>query len=99
MKKEKSAKSEAYELLNCYVKGVKLLNKSIGDRYKDDSIYSISNPSNRIQVANLIRWCELLEMPYTKEVWDGNEHCDTNYDIIQFNYKGCHFIELVEREE
>ena len=58
----------------------------------------VLNPSMNFQMKNLAEWCKLLGKKYKKEDWDGNELCDSNWDIISFEYKGVLFFELVDKE-
>ena len=83
---------EAYKLLNSYVKAKKFLNKKL------DKIRTLDTDM-KVQMRNLIEWCELLEISYNRIDWDGNTSCGSNWDEVFFDYKGCHFFELVEKEE
>ena len=88
-------KSDAVKFLDRLIKSYKLRNnkfKSLGDLY-------IRVLGNRpvIQMCGLAKWCTLLNMPYNREDWNGNEQCNTDWDMIWFVYKGVQFFELVEK--
>lgn len=58
----------------------------------------ISN--NHIQFGNdLAEWCKLLDIQYTREYWDGNETCNSNWDILYFDYHGYRFFQLTDAEK
>lgn len=83
-----------------------LLNQLIAAAEKtQNTVYSeqvgeieVLSPIMKFQMHNLAEWCKLLGKKYKKEDWDGNELCDSNWDIIYFEYKGVQFFELVEKE-
>ena len=91
---DEQKKQDALAFLNCQVKAQKMMRKtfeSLGDvsplgLYKD------------IHVYNLIHLCDILEVPYIRENWDGNKQCNSNWDIVYFYYKGYKFYSLVDKE-
>lgn len=88
-------KSDAVKFLDRLVKSYKLRDK----KFKSLEDLDIKILANRpiIQMSGLEKWCALLNMPYNREDWQGNIHCDTNWDMIWFVYKGVQFFELVEK--
>ena len=86
--------NDAHAFLNELVKSQKLLKKV----YTSLDGVTVLFPRPEVQMTNIIHWCELLDMPYIKEDWDGNTACSSNYDIIYFIFKGITFFELVDKE-
>ena len=87
--------NDAHAFLNELVKSQKLLGKV----YKSLDGVKVLSVNNSVQLVNLAHWCELLDMPYIKEDWDGNAVCNSNDDIIYFVFKGITFFELIDKEE
>lgn len=90
---EEQRKKDAIAFLNCQVKAQTLLRK------KFNSIPDIFILSGKkvVQMCGIIEWCELLDMQYVREDWDGNEHCHSNWDVVYFDFKGIRFFELVDK--
>lgn len=88
-------KRDAWKFVNCQVKAQNLIRKNFEN---NPDIYVLF-PSNHIHIGGVgvERLCELLDMPYVREDWDGNEHCGTNNDILYFDYKGYRFFSLIDR--
>ena len=85
--------NDAHAFLNELVKSQKLLNKV----YTSLEGVKVLSVNNSIHMTNLAHWCELLDMPYIREDWDGNEHCHSNWDVVYFDFKGIRFFELVDK--
>lgn len=91
MRKElTNEQKNAWSWLNSVVKAIKTINKGCG------KIYSLQK-IDVFQVHPLIDWCELLEIPYKRVDWDGNEACESDWDEVYFVYKGIRFFELVSK--
>ncbi len=86
---------DAWEFVKSIVKAEKLKRKQFGTL--ENVHINILGLRNEIQMTNLPYLCKLLNFAYIREDWDGNEDCDTNYDILYFMYKGFKFFELEER--
>ena len=52
-----------------------------------------------IQVYNLKKLCDILDLDYKREDWDGNEMCNSNWDKLWFVYKNVEFFDLIEKEK
>lgn len=92
---DQQKRTDAQKLLNCLVKSQKLMRKE----FNSLSGIKVIGLRDDIQLLSLASWCELLNIQYTRTDWDGNEYCETNWDIIYFWYKGFKFFELVAKEE
>lgn len=95
MTKQERARKDAHTFLNNLVRVQKLMRKT----YKSLEGVEAVIFSNRIQMDHLIHWCQLLDMDYVREDWDGNSVCCSNWDIVYFEYEGFKFFDLVEKEE
>lgn len=87
-------KVDAYKFLNCQIKANKILKKrfnSLGD------VHTAVNCSEIQLVGDISKLCEVIDEEVIREDWDYNEHCNTNYDIIYFAYRGYRFFELVDK--
>lgn len=89
-------KIDAYKFLNYQIKANKILQKrfnSLGD------VYAISR-DRKIHLGGDIRaLCDAIDEKVIREDWNGNEQCNTNCDIIYFDYKGYRFFQLIDKEE
>ena len=92
---DEQKKQDALAFLNCQVKAQKMMRKKFA------SLGGVELISLRddIQIWNLMQLIEILEMPYIREDWDGNDVCDSDRDIIYFDYKGYRFFQLVDKEK
>lgn len=97
MKKERSDKNDAFAFLNGLVTAKKLMSKKFTSLETEGIHVSIPDPADGIMIRNLEKFCALLEMPYQRVDWDGNEHCRTSWDKIFFVHKGIEFYELVDK--
>lgn len=85
-------KKDAQKLLNKFVAAQKIMSCRCGD------IYAIGSYRD-VQVSNLRKWCELLDESYIREDWEGNDICNSNFDIIYFIHENIKFFELVDKEK
>ena len=92
---DEQKKQDALAFLNCQVKAQKMMRK----KFASLGGVELTSLSDDIQIWNLMQLIEILEMPYIREDWDGNEVCDSDSDIIYFDYKGYRFFQLVDKEE
>lgn len=95
---EEQRKKDAWSMLNILVKAEKLKRKrysSLGDIH----VLDIKHSRGDVHMSHILDWCELLGMPYIREDWDGNEQCNSNWDIVYFEYHDVEFFGLVTKEE
>lgn len=92
-------RADAWKFVNCHVKANKLAEKKFSS-LEDSGICTLRSDINRhVQMHGIIELCYLIDMPFLREDWDGNKYCDSNWDIIWFEYRGVRFFELVDKEE
>lgn len=92
---ETTAKKDAWKFVNRLAKAQKYFRKTYPSL---DGVRTLSF-DDKIQITRLAHLCELLDIEYIREDWDGNEMCESNWDIIYFWHKGFKFFELVEKEK
>ena len=86
---------DAWEFIKGVVKAEKLKRKQFGTL---ESVHiRMLDLKSEVHITNLPYLCKLLNFAYIREDWEGNEHCNSNYDILYFIYKGFKFFELEER--
>ena len=90
---------DAWEFVRTQAKAEKMRRKRF-DSLRVNGCHRLDNSSTafHVHISNLAFLCELLGVEYTRENWDGNASCDTNYDIIFFDYHDVRFFELVDKE-
>jgi len=88
-------KIDAYKFLNCQVKAQKLMRKHFNSLPVRSAAEMDKNPT---QLFGLKEMCDLIELPYKREDWQGNAHTNVNWDIVYIDYKGYRFFELVDKE-
>lgn len=59
----------------------------------------VLNTPPAIQMNNLQKLCDILDLDYKREDWDGNEVCNSNWDKVWFMYKNVEFFDFVEKEK
>lgn len=89
---------DAVAFLNCQIRAQKLMRKKFANLTKAGIRVLGLDHRNDIHMSGFINWCKLLGMPYTRADWDGNEQCESNWDIVYFDFKGYRFFELVDKE-
>lgn len=86
---------DAWEFIKSVVKAEKIKRKQFGTL--ENVHIRMLDLKDDVHITNLPYLCKLLNFSYIREDWDGNEHCNSNYDILYFMYKGFKFFELEER--
>lgn len=86
----------ARELLNALVRSANEMSSQA--RVGDSTVYAIS-ATREFQMTNLADWCKELGRDFQRVDWNGNETCNTNHDMIYFDYAGCRFFQLVSKED
>lgn len=87
-------KTEAFAFLDAQVEAQNLIRKTF-----DNLDVAPLNTRDTIQIRGIVLLSELTGIYCIREDWDGNKVCDSNWDILHFNYKGYEFFELVDKEE
>ena len=59
----------------------------------------VLNTPPAIQLYNLKKLCDILDLDYKREDWEGNESCNSNWDKVWFVYKNVEFFDLVHKEK
>lgn len=86
--------TNAMSFINCQIKGRKMIKKTFDGL--DVQALSISN---KIHIAGLRTLCNIVNFQYSRDDWDGNTTCNSDWDIVYFDYKGFRFFELVGKED
>lgn len=87
---------DAWEFVRVCAKAKKMEYKEFA-LLKDEDIKRFKDKPE-IHIFGLPRLCELLNIEYAREDWDGNKVCKTNHDIIYFMYHGIKFFQLTDKE-
>lgn len=85
-------KDNAQKFLESQVKALTFMRKTCGN-------IRVLTQAEKLQLCGLAKLCELLDIEYIREDWEGNSVCDSNLDIIYFYYAGYKFFELVDKCE
>lgn len=90
-------KKMAYKWLNSQITAWKLSNKKLP--YETfGTVHGILYTDNReLHIAGVQKIADILDIPVIREEWDGNKVCNTNHDIIYFQYRGFKVFELVPK--
>jgi len=91
MRKDVSAR----DLLYALVRSSKEMNSQT--KVGDSTVYPLAVTSE-FQMVNLADWCKALQIDFHRVDWEGNKVCETNHDMIYFDYEGCRFFQLVDKE-
>ena len=92
-----SNKEKAKKYLDNLVKATEYINKTL--ELSEEKELFILNPRKEHHLNDIPLFSELVDIPYTRVDWDGNEHCQTNHDELYFIYKGVRFFQLADKEE
>lgn len=84
----------AYKWLNMQIKAEKMRRKQFSDFIRVTGTFT----NNEIQITGIEELAKILDIDINRETWSGNESCNTNWDIIYFQYRNYKFFELVDKE-
>lgn len=84
----------AYKWLNMQIKAEKMRRKQFSNFINVSGTFT----NNEIQITGIEELAKILDIDITRETWSGNESCNTNWDIIYFQYRNYKFFELTDKE-
>lgn len=84
-----------WNFLNCHVKAYNLMRKSFKSLGKMQNLQL----SREIHLVDFFPKLKEFNIAYKREDWDGNKCCNSNWDIVYIEYRGCKFWELIEKDE
>lgn len=94
-KEEKRLYDDAMAFLNMQVKAIKMMNKKF-ETLVGENISRLNKPET-VQLYNILKLCEIANLPFTRRDWDGNETCNSDWDEVYFTYKGIKFYGLEDK--
>ncbi len=94
---EKRLYDDAMAFINMQVKAVKMMHKD----FKTLQVANIGrlNKPESVQIFNIIKLCEIVNLPFTRRDWEGNATCNSDWDEVYFIYKGIKFFGLEDKED
>ena len=88
-------RNDAWSFIRCQVKAQKLMRKSF-ESLGDVHVLGLHNTIHLH--AGVVTLARLTGLDWVREDWEGNDACDSNWDIVYFDYDGYRFFELIFKD-